>query len=151
MSKIEVLKMLLENAGVGWVFRGDEQESLRGLLDDVRATEMQYQERYQAQVDLLAQCKQQFEGMRPFVRSLATPMSQEFRLLVLRLLTGAEIEAIQYEYEIQSKSMLVVRLVGEAKPFLSKDVWDFDILRHLGTMKISGRPVLHGYFDFAAK
>lgn len=151
MSELDVLKMLLENAGVGWVFRGNEQQSLQGLLEDVRAIEAQHLARYQSKVDLLDQCRERFEDMRPFIRSLAVPMTREFRLLVLRLLMGDEIQAVQFEYELRSSAKLRIQLAGQDQPFRSDNIWDFDVLRHMGSMKVSSRPVLHGYYDFLSK
>ena len=38
--------------------------------------------------------------------------------------------------------------VGHTSRFESDDLWDAEFLRHLGLLKVSGRPVIDGYYAF---
>ncbi len=65
-----------------------------------------------------------------------------------------EIAAIDFSYRLKRTIALTVTLqnhiTGQALVFESDRVWDAEILRHLGSMTMGKKPILHGFYAFAS-
>jgi hypothetical protein len=58
---------------------------------------------------------------------------------------------VRYEYDARRRSELVVEVEfpsGEQGTFKSAELWDAEVLRHFGFMKMGGRPIIDGYYAF---
>ena len=70
------------------------------------------------------------------------------------VLRGMDIGRVDFSYELKNTVSLVVILMepvtGQEHSFSSSLVWDVELLRHMGIMALSGKPVLHGFYAFAS-
>jgi hypothetical protein len=65
------------------------------------------------------------------------------------VLEGADIIAVTLDYRVKEYSRLSVTVEyesGEKATFASEDVWDVEAIRHFGLMKLSGAPVIDGFY-----
>ena len=144
-----VLRKLLRDAGIEWWIAQDAGRIYKTAVDDVGAVAQLYRERYGEEIDLWARIVALPDEMRAFVQSFAMPISNAFRLMVLRLLDGSTILSVDFHYEERREARLRIRLRdrrGSEEAFESDDLWDAHVLRHLGFMKIGDEPVLDGFY-----
>ena len=151
-SEVDDLAAMVQAAGIAWWIESDREARLQQLVAEARAIDAILAHRFAgaASESVLDHMLREPVGLRPLIQSFGSPMSCTARALIYCILTGASIRAISYEYEAQAKSSLRVdvRARGGESTFEMEDVWDFEVLRHLGTAKLSGRPLVDGYYAF---
>jgi hypothetical protein len=84
-----------------------------------------------------------------FQSFVGPPHSLDIRLLIWHLLAGANIVSVRLTYEKGGECGFVVRTetpYGEPEEFVSNDVWDFRLFRHIGLLGIDDRAILDGYY-----
>jgi hypothetical protein len=84
------------------------------------------------------------------------PLSIDARVLIWRLIEGAEIRAVEVRYErkkpfyaritVGERGVTIGERGGSDENFETTHPWDFTILRHLGMLTVSGNLVLEGYY-----
>jgi hypothetical protein len=139
-----------QKAGVLWYLSSQADERLENLKAEMREVSHNLRTEHGVSVDLWEECLLRPEALSGVIQAFVHPMSQNFRALAFLLATGAEIESLEFRYVKRRESLLAVTVVykGVAKNFTSDNHWDFEMLRHVGTMKLGGKPLLHGYFGF---
>ena len=73
------------------------------------------------------------------------------RTMIYCVLAGASIERVRFEYKSQQKSALEITVefpTGLGATFTSNDIYDAEVLRHIGLMKLGEAPVIDGYYPF---
>ncbi|MBI4817408.1 MAG: hypothetical protein HY791_14195 [Deltaproteobacteria bacterium] len=144
---------LFKEADVGFVFAGvDAVECSHRIERELAEVDSFYLERIgQAlQPPLSHAVFEQFDKLRPLIQTFAAPITTEMRAMVFCVLDGARVSEIQFEYVFMQDLKLRVTLeYGEygAIVFRSTDALDVEILRHFGIMKVSGLPVIDGYYS----
>jgi len=142
---------LLEDAGVGWAAADLAKEAWKTLEADVAAVEAVLAplgSRWFSG-DLAREMLADPEELRPFVQTFAAAMTPNMRALAYLMLRGARLVALRFEYRFQESSFLEARVdLGGPEPLVlsSEEFWDAEVLRHLGLLKVSGRPVMEGYY-----
>ncbi len=143
------LRGYFERAGVGFLFAEQPDRMAEALFADLSAIEAEYQRRYGQPANLPARVQEHERVLEPFFQALAHPMSTAMRVMVLRMTEGATVLELDYRYVARDSSFLRVRILGkdgQTDTFESDDLWDAEVLRHFGMMKMHGKPILDGYY-----
>lgn len=147
----EELRALFVRAGRGSLFDDAADRVAADIRKDIERVEAEYARRYGSKPNLMVRLCEQGDELMAFVQALAAPMSTSVRVLVLQMIAGASLVALDYRYREREESHLEIRIRmpdGKEDRFVSEDLWDTEVIRHLGTMKVGERPVLDGYFAY---
>ncbi len=110
----------------------------------------EYGRRFRTQVDLLAACKMMPEKMRAFLQTLAAGVSPSLLAMVARIvLREARVTGVRFEVASGRSSSLHVEIEdpdGGVQSFDSSEIWDAEVLRHFGLMRIGDTPLISGYY-----
>lgn len=152
-QRISQLTALLQGAGAGWILDEEPEARAQQILNEIDAVEQCYHRTFGRTLDppLWEQLCTEARGLKPLIQSFASPMTTPIRTMIYCVLDGASIKSLRYVYDAEQKSELAVEIEypsGERATFTSDDLWDAEVLRHLGLMKASGRPVVDGYYAF---
>lgn len=152
-EQTRALRQLFDSAGVGWALEGDVEAEAHRHLRELEAVEAEYQRRLSTPLSprLLDQLVADSEALAPLIQAFASPISAPIRVMIYCILKGADVRRVRYDYEHERRSHLVIDIelpTGQALSFESEELWDAEVLRHLGMTKRGGRPVLEGYYAF---
>jgi hypothetical protein len=152
---VEPIERVFDLAGVGWVFdNADPNHAIAArVLEEMRAVERQYDDSVgeHSTTGLVARITADVARYAPLVQTFATPMSVTMRTMVLCVLEGAQVRAINFAYELNKRARIEVRLElesGRQVDFVSDALWDAEVLRHFGLMQAGDAPVIDGYYAF---
>lgn len=155
------LRNVFAECDVGWVFEGesDEDASKRAqqILNEMRALSQHYATKFGRPLPepIERLILSDVAHFKPLVQSFASPLTTEMRTMIFCLLDGAHIKAVRFEYERKQHTRLEVDVgsdnTGVRVCFQSDDLWDAEVLRHFGLFKMSGKPVIDGYYAFRNK
>jgi hypothetical protein len=155
MARKDQLARLLAAARAGWVIEGEDRESrLEGILNEVDALAGRLSALIGLSGDLLDEMEREIGALAPLAESFASPMSADIRAAVYVLLRGGELRSLTYEYDRLARSRLFLRIATWERrelEFESNELWDAEILRHLGLMKMGGRPLVDGYYAMRSR
>jgi len=88
--------------------------------------------------------------LRAFLQALEETTSPAMLVMVWRIIHGDDIKAVDLSYEENQSFRLRVRLEeqggGQTSSYDSDKINDARLLRHLGIVEISDRPVFTGFF-----
>jgi hypothetical protein len=149
------LESLLHAAGVGWLLQEAKDTRLTQILNEMDELSTYLRDRQLSQTpDLLQEAATEPTELRPLVQLFASPTSTTIRAMAYCVLRGADIQSVSFEYRLEQVAKLRIELShpharGSTIEFESDNLWDAEVLRHVGMMKRGGRPVLHGYYAFA--
>jgi hypothetical protein len=150
-------EQMIRDAGEGWLIdwhapktdthlrellgRADEQARRRLATNAPRLTPE----------DLVREYRRNPHKVRAFLQILSSVASPDILVMAWRILEGMAVAEIRMEYEAESKFRLYVKLApppGEtaSEEYESTDIDDAVVLRHLGIMKIDGRPLFDGFY-----
>lgn len=165
MSTLEAhsLEEAIRQAGEGWLIdlytpRADAVSHLLRTLEAVGALARErlggdapdFSERV-----IVAEFQRRPAQVRGFFQVLGGGRTPEMLLMVWRVIQGMEIKSIQLAYEHrQSFEVTVIlesRYGGEDAPYRSTNINDFALLRHIGVLEVSGRPVFDGFYPLRVK
>ena len=154
MEDAEKLAELLEASGVGWLLAESRDERLAKIAQEIAKVSSELSRLLSAEVDVWREMRDDPAALKPLVQMFASPTSCIMRAMVFCVLRGMNIESIDFCYRSRQSVSLNVTLqhdvTGERYPFRSRLVWDVEILRHLGIMKMGDKPILHGFYAFAS-
>jgi hypothetical protein len=88
---------------------------------------------------------------KPLVQTFASPMTTPIRTMVYCVLDSAQVKAIRFEYRFKALAHIEIDVEydsGEEATFKSDNLWDAEVLRHFGLMKMGKAPVIDGYYAF---
>lgn len=150
---IDAISDLFARSGVGWLFDTDREQRVAQVVKETHEVAEELERRFGRAPNppLLSQMAAEPVALKPLIQAFAVPMTTAMRAMVYCILTGASVRHISYEYEYRRRSRLVVIVEfdsGEASTFESDDLWDAEVLRHFGFMKLGGEPVVDGYYAF---
>jgi hypothetical protein len=152
------LALLFETADVGWVFdkstSGEEPAATAArMLQEMALVDRVLASKIGAlhPKPLVDAIFSDSARLRPLIQAFASPVTAEMRAMIYCVLDGAEVVSIHLGYERKMRSGLRIVIEYESglqAEFNSDDVWDFEVLRHFGTMKLWALPVVDGYYAF---
>jgi len=71
-------------------------------------------------------------------------------LMAWRIIQGMEVKDVRIQYQRQenfeARVVLESPLGEEDCPYVSNDIFDFSLFRHMGIMESAGRPVFDGFY-----
>ncbi len=147
-SRGQELSDLLKDAGLGWLVK--DVQNADGLLQVIDAASAVYAARFASAENLWDACKAAPEVMRAFLQALAAGVSPPLLAMVARiLLHDAWVMKVDFAFASHRDIALHVEiedLEGGRQSFHSREVWDAEVLRHFGLMKVGDKPVIHGYY-----
>lgn len=147
------LQQVFNKCDVGWIFSEDAVDTTARLLAEIGQVEHYCAETLHRQQDTPLQTRilADVDRYKPLVQTFASPMTTPMRAMVLCILEGAQVQRIGFDYSLKQRANIQVELEfesGERASFSSADVWDAEVLRHFGLMKIDAAPVIDGYYAF---
>jgi hypothetical protein len=90
------------------------------------------------------------QSVRGFFQALGGTRTPDMLLMVWRIIQGMEIKDIQLSYHRQQRFELRVVLESpygnNDEIYESANIQDFALLRHIGILEISGKPVFDGFY-----
>jgi len=142
-----------ERCDAGWIFSQDSVETVAQMLAEISQVERYCAEQLHRPqgTPLQDRIMSDVDRYKPLVQTFALPMTTPMRAMVLCILEGAQVQRIGFDYSLKQRANIQVELEfesGEWASFSSADVWDAEVLRHFGLMKIDAAPVIDGYYAF---
>lgn len=145
------------NSNVGWWINTDTDERIAQVVKECAAIDGELANRFprlfpKNRNSLVERLVDDAAALKPLIQTFASPMSSSYRAMVLCVIEGANVLSMTVDYRYAQRSRIVVEVefhgTGESSSFSSDDLWDFEVLRHFGLMKMSGRPAIDGYYAF---
>lgn len=154
MSRPEyaALREALTEAGEGWALRywGDRADGeLDRLLGKLSRFTEEYQRRYVEPPDPFRLLRDNPIKGTAFFQMDTLRLSAGMMCAVWRILLGADIRSLRLEVMPRERMVLRLELAtpgGGTEVFESQEPSDFRLLRHLGTVEVSGKLELQGYY-----
>ncbi len=141
---------LLERGGLAWLVR--DADSAPHQMERVMEAEKEYEARFGGRVDLLAACKAIPDKMRAWPQALAAGVCPGLLAMVARvLLHDAWVVHVRFEFESRKSVRLEIAIEDReagVQRFESTEIWDAEVLRHFGLMKVGEKPIIDGYYAF---
>jgi len=148
------LQSIFQACDVGWVFQEAAEERGQQILREMLDVDEWFAQAFSRPLE--PPLEQAISGdtirFKPLVQSFASPMTAPIRTMIFCVLGGAQVKAVQFDYDYCKRSVLRVSVElnsGEIATFESNEIWDFEALRHFGLMKMGNNPVIDGYYAFA--
>lgn len=145
------LEAVLKSADAGWLLESDREARLAAIASDIQHVQAELGKLPPPTAARVGAIRLAAPEMKPFIQCFAVPMTNRIRAMVYCLLEGAELVELQFAYRRKSSAHLVAVIEladGHKESFESHELWDAEVLRHFGLMKMGGRPVMHGYYAF---
>ena len=154
----ESLEEAIRQSGEGWLI--DWFPPPAAAIDHLRRTldEVSHRARERlggnapdlSETSLLREYPRNPQRVRGFFQALGHTRSPDMLLMAWRIIQGMEIKDIRLAYHRQQvfeTSVVLESPYGEEDaPYTSSNIQDFALLRHLGILEISGRPVFDGFY-----
>lgn len=165
MSTMEAhsLEEAIREAGEGWLIDlyDPPAEAIRHLLDTLETVESIARERLGntapefSERAIVSEFQHRPAQVRGFFQALGGSRTPEMLLMVWRIIQGMEIKRVELTYERQQIFEVSVILEspygGQDAPYRSMNINDFALLRHIGILEVSGRPVFDGFYPLRLK
>jgi hypothetical protein len=157
------LEEAIRDSGEGWLIDGfsppaEAMDHLRRQLDEVNC---RAQERlggnapHLTESSLLAEYKRNPLKVKGFFQALGGSRSPDMLLMAWRIIQGMGVKELHIAYRLQEAFEARVVLESphgeEDPPYISSDIRDFALFRHIGILQISGRPVFDGFYPLRLK
>lgn len=88
--------------------------------------------------------------VRGFFQALGVTRTPDMLLMVWRIIQGMEVRDVKMSYSLKESFEVIVILQSpygeEDAPYVSRNVNDFALFRHIGAFEIGGTPVLDGFY-----
>lgn len=158
----QTLEEAIREAGEGWLIdrSSSPAEAVTRLLRTLKDVGNLARERLGGEAPdfsesaIVAEFQRRPAQVRGFFQALGGYRTPEMLLMVWRVIQGMEIKRIDLSYERQQSYELSVVLetpCGDEEPYRSTNASDFALLRHIGIMEVSGRPVFDGFYPLRVK
>ncbi|NQT37357.1 MAG: hypothetical protein HQ581_07715 [Planctomycetes bacterium] len=151
------LEEAIRHSGEGWLIDSfaPPEEAIPYLRQTLQAVRAIGQQRFEGNAPDLSEKAVVQEyirnplRVRGFLQSLGGTRSTEMLLMVWRILQGMEVKDIQLSY--RKREQFEVRVVLESAygeedpPYVSNNIHDFVLFRHIGILE-SGGPIFDGFY-----
>ncbi|HEY4121377.1 MAG TPA: hypothetical protein VGM56_26105 [Byssovorax sp.] len=146
------LKELIFGARIGWLLASDEQVRLQRYLAELDEVARHIPSTTAVPADAFGAISANPAAFKPFIQTLALPMTAAIRAAAYCVLSGGEVKELSLSYQrrqVVSLSVAIELSDGTVANFSSTELWDVEFVRHLGLIKLGKTPVIDGYFAFA--
>ncbi len=142
-------------ADCDWILEYPKEQEQRHLLLEVVAKEIDefreaFNQRFRRLPDPFDLINDNTEKATAFFEIFGgPPLSVDIRILIWRLIEGAEIREIDVRYERKrpfSARFVIGNRGSVDEIYETNHPWDFTVLRHLGMLTVDGKLVLEGYY-----
>jgi len=150
------LKEALEKSGSGWIFGywGEEAEKhLKKLAADLGSFQREYKRRFKETPDVFALVDVNPPKAAAFFHLDSLRASREMKILIWRLMLGADIEQIDLKYKAGKVFALRITLIApcdveeeDKEEYVTTSTSDFRVLRHFGLIGVEGGFEIQGYY-----
>jgi hypothetical protein len=165
MKTTNELIQIFNSSNVGWIFShcdSNQHDAIaQNIFREMQEVELLYSERFKKtfKPSIFEEIQANIDNMKAFTQTFAVPISVEMRLMAFCLVKGAEILTLTLEYERLKKVTLTIKLLlnlGDTlrsdyetvQTFTSNELWDLEMLKHVGLIKRGGQPLISGYYSF---
>ena len=104
---------------------------------------------------LLAAYRRNPLRVKGFFQILGASCTPDILVMAWRIIQGMEVKRVDLEYHRQSSFQMQIVLESpygeEDQPYLSSDINDFKIFRHIGIMQIGTAPVFDGFYPLRVR
>lgn len=152
------LEEAIRHAGEGWLIDSfaPPEAAMPHILQTLDAVQQEAQRRlggdapHFSEAALVQEYHRNPLRVRAFLQALGGTRTPGMLLMVWRIIQGMEVKEIQMGYERQQS--FEVRVILESpygeqdEPYVSGNIHDFALFRHIGIMEIGGAPVFDGFY-----
>jgi len=148
------LQAALEKTGSGWLLSywgQDADKHLDKLVAELKGFVQEYRRRFKETPDLLELVDVNPAKAAAFFQVDTLMASRPMKVMIWRLLLGAEIAELDFQYKAGLGSSFRVQLVspyGEEETYQSEETSDLRVLRHVGLTGVGAQFMLQGYYAF---
>ena len=147
------LTRLLQEAGVGWLLQPeDPARTLQRVRTEISDLQAWLADAGRPAADLPCLIADNAEHYKPLIQSFASPVTTPARGAIFLLLQGLTLREAALSYAERDHVTLDLVLCDEQGSEVrahSTELWDVELLAHVGLMKIGDEPVIHGYYAHA--
>lgn len=157
-SILSTLEEAIRHSGEGWLIDtyAPPENAMSHVLQTLAAVQHEAQMRLGgdapnlSEAALLHEYRRNPNRVRGFFQALGGTRTPQMLLMVWRIIQGMEVREIQLRY--QRQQAFEVRVVLESPygeqdaPYVSQNIHDFSLFRHVGIMEIGGAPVFDGFY-----
>ncbi len=152
------LEEAIQHAGEAWLIDSfaPPEAAMDHIFQTLAAVQQEAQERLGDRAPNLSEAALVHEyhrnplRVRGFFQALGGTRTPAMLLMVWRIIQGMEVKEIQMGYQRQQSYKVQVILespYGEQdEPYVSGNIQDFALFRHIGIMEIGGAPVFDGFY-----
>ena len=149
-TEMDAIERAFARTGNRWILGGERREEvLGGVAEEVSGFVDFYKEHYGEIVNPFALIDINPDKAAAFFELYTNPpISIEMRVVVWRLIHGADIQSVRFNYDRDEGTELVITLIerGHREEYRSDRLEDFEAIRHIGTLTIDGKEILDGYY-----
>jgi hypothetical protein len=150
-TSTEAVERAFDATGCGWILEMSARESiLKQVALELDEFIEEYTRRFNQAPDPFGLIDENPQKAAAFFETFTNPpISLEMRLAVWRLIIGADIEAVRFDYRKGQGLEFVIQLAfrrSDPELYRGESLWDFEVLRHIGILSVDGKPILDGYY-----
>lgn len=142
----------LIGANVGWLLENAAEERLTQIITEIDELSDLLCKELRQICDVFAEMRAEASVLKPLIQLFATPITTSMRAAAYCIIRGMDVKNVKLAYELKRSVALSITVedvvTGETHDFSSNHVYDVELLRHMGIMTLSGRPVLTGFYAF---
>lgn len=152
------LEEAIQHAGEAWLIDSfaPPEAAMDHIFQTLAAVQQEAQKRFGdsapklAEADLVQEYHRNPLRVRGFLQALGGTRTPAMLLMAWRIIQGMEVKEIQMGYHRQKS--FEVRVILESpsgeqdEPYVSGNIHDFALFRHIGIMEIGGAPVFDGFY-----
>jgi hypothetical protein len=151
-ARIAELSKLLSQSNVGWLLEEYADQRLAQILEEIDELSSLLTSELRAPCEVLSEMGAEPGVLKPLIQLFATPTTTPMRAAAYCIIRGMDVKSIRLAYEHKLSLHLSITVedvvTGETHAFSSSAVYDVEILRHMGIMTLSGKPILTGFYAF---
>jgi hypothetical protein len=151
-TRSTLLADALVQANAGWLVRKDSPEQLTRILSEIDELSALLTKELSSPRDVFAEMLAEPRLLRPLTQLFATPTSTPIRAAAHCIIRGWDVKSINLAYELKRAVSLTVVVEhvgsGETHQFNSNNIYDVELVQHIGIMTLSGKPVMTGFYPF---
>ncbi len=161
-SRSANLEETIRRSGEGWLIDWHDPKS--EALDHVRRVLGDVDQRAKDRLGgdapdlseqaLLAEYERNPMRVKAYFQAVGSSCTPDMLLMAWRIIQGMEIKSVNVTYHRRSPSEMRVILEShgeEDAPYISSNMKDFKIFRHIGILNVGDMPILDGFYPLRLK
>jgi hypothetical protein len=155
---VSTLEEAIRHAGEGWLIDSfaPPEQAIPYLVRTLQAVQQEARVRLAGNAPeisasaLLHEYQRNPQRVRGFFQALGGTRTPEMLVMAWRIIQGMEIKEVRLDYHRQQSFELQVILESaygeEDAPYVSANIHDFALFRHIGILEVGGLPVFDGFY-----